>query len=84
MLGFDPGNISVTFIAELSPFYCCLVVMHIFKFTFTFHFRCMKHQSELKAAEEQLPVKVAPEKAEPCCFLAKKDKKIVCLKVTNK
>ena len=34
----------------------------------------MKLQSELKAAEEQLPGKVALEKAELCCFLAGKDR----------
>ena len=26
--GYDPGNMSVSFIAELSPVYCCLVVIY--------------------------------------------------------
>ena len=34
--GYDPGNMSVSFIAELSPVYCCLVcnikgAVHIFR-----------------------------------------------------
>ena len=27
--GYDPGNMSVSFIAELSPVYCCLVYPHL-------------------------------------------------------
>ena len=27
--GYDPGNMSVSFIAELSPAYCCLVLLSV-------------------------------------------------------
>ena len=43
----------------------------------------MKPQSESKAAEEQLPGKVAPEKTDSCCFVAEKETEFVVFEGNN-
>ena len=58
--GYDPGNMSVSFIVELSPVYCCLV-MDVF-----YNFIIIPHQFTFWIEVKSLDIKTFSENTSDC------------------